>query len=174
MKAPSTKVAWIALGSNIGDSVQLLTEAARRLQELSDHPIVTSSLWQTTPVDCPPGSPLFINAVVGLVPRRDETPDSLLARLKELEAAFGRRAKVVLNEPRPLDLDLIAFGGETRSTEMLALPHPRAHLRRFVLAPLAEVAAELMLPGQTRSVGELLRRLTSDEGVRKLGELGFK
>jgi 2-amino-4-hydroxy-6-hydroxymethyldihydropteridine diphosphokinase len=139
-----------------------------RLQEFSSELLIRSSIWETTPVDCPPGSPTFLNAVVGLAPRPGETPESLLARLKELEHEFGRQAKKVLNEPRPLDLDLIAFGSERRATEGLVLPHPRAHLRRFVLEPLAELAPDLVLPGQAATVAELLSALTSSEVVRRL------
>jgi len=139
-----------------------------RLQELSEQPLTKSSLLETSPVDCPPGSPNFVNAVVALTPRHDETPESLLAKLQKLEAEFGRTPKKVLNEARPLDLDLIAFGCEVRSTPQLTLPHPRAHLRQFVLQPLVEIAPDLILPGQSRAVSELLRQLTSGESVRKL------
>jgi 2-amino-4-hydroxy-6-hydroxymethyldihydropteridine diphosphokinase len=139
-----------------------------RLQELSDRPLAKSSLLETTPVDCPPGSPNFVNAMVGLVPRRDETPESLLRKLQKLENEFGRTPKKILNEARPLDLDLIAFGNEVRATPELTLPHPRAHLRRFVLEPLAEIAPDLILPGRGRAVSELLRQLTTAEIVRKL------
>ena len=135
----------VALGSNLGDSRQILHEAISRLEALASEPLRCSSLWQSSPVDCPPGSPLFINAVVGLTPLKGETPESLLAKLQDLEKEFGRRPKKVLNEPRPLDLDLIAFGSETRATSSLTLPHPRAHLRRFVLEPLNEIASDLGL-----------------------------
>jgi 2-amino-4-hydroxy-6-hydroxymethyldihydropteridine diphosphokinase len=87
----------------------------------------------------------------------------LLRKLQALEREFGRKPKQVLNEPRPLDLDLIAFGHELRGTNELILPHPRAHQRRFVLAPLAEIAPQLVLPGQTETVTELLAGLKGDE-----------
>ncbi len=141
----------------------------RRLEELSDRPLLRSSLWQTTPVDCPPGSPVFVNAVVGLVPRAGrDAGDRLLAKLQALEREFGRRPKQVLNEPRPLDLDLIAFGSETRATQELTLPHPRAHERRFVLQPLSEIAPDLILPGQSASVAQLLEQLPPDQRMRRL------
>lgn len=162
------RLAFIALGSNLGDSRELVLAAMQAVQRFSAQPLRRSSLWQTEPVDCPPGSPVFVNAVVGLVPRPDETPESLLAKLRDLEKEFGRQPKQVLNEPRPLDLDLIAFGNETRNTEQLALPHPRAHLRRFVLQPLSEIAPDLVLPGQTKTVAQLLEGLPSDEAMRRL------
>jgi len=70
----------------------------------------------------------------------------LLQKLRALEKEFGRTSKKVLNEPRSLDLDLIAFGTETRNSPELILPHPRAHLRRFVLQPLGEIAPDFILP----------------------------
>jgi 2-amino-4-hydroxy-6-hydroxymethyldihydropteridine diphosphokinase len=160
--------AYIAIGSNLGDSRATVLRAIARLQEFSDQPLATSSLLETKPVDCPPGSPNFVNAVVGLIPRRDETPESLMGKLQKFEKEFGRTPKKILNESRPLDLDIIAFGNEVRVTPDLTLPHPRAHLRQFVLQPLAEIAPDLILPGQSKAVSELLRQLTSAEIVRKL------
>lgn len=160
----------IALGSNLGDSVALIHETFERLQELSSTPVCKSSLWQTAPVDCPPGSPPFTNAAVVLTPVPGETPESLLVKLQALEKEFGRRPKVVLNEPRPLDLDLIAFGDEVRNTPELILPHPRAHLRRFVLQPLNEIAPDFVLPGQTCSVRQLLETVMvagHESGMKK-------
>lgn len=149
----------IALGSNLGDSFELLPAAMDRLEALSVRPTRRSSLWRSSPVDCPPGSPPFLNAAVLLTPMPDETPESLLARLQALETEFGRRPKSVMNEPRPLDLDLIAFGQERRSSPTLTLPHPRAHLRRFVLEPLNEIAPAFLLPGQHVPICELLSAL---------------
>jgi len=153
---PEQTLAIIALGSNQGDAPQNVLRAIERLWEMSTLPLLKSSLWETSPVDCPPNSPLFVNAVVGLFPRERETPESLLQRLQQLEMEFGRQPKKELNEPRPLDLDLIAFGDEICATPALVLPHPRAHLRRFVLQPLSEICPELVLPGQNKSVKQLL------------------
>ena len=155
----------VALGSNIGDSPRLIRDAMRRLQARAGGSFNQSSLWQSSPVDCPPGSPPFINAAVSFKAQTGETPESLLRQLQALEAEFGRRPKQVLNEPRPLDLDLIAFGQEIRATAQLTLPHPRAHLRRFVLEPLNEIASDLVLPGQTQSIRQLLAYLQTDEIV---------
>jgi len=163
-----SSLAVIALGSNLGDSRQIILAAMGRLQNFSDHPILKSSLWGSSPVDCPPGSPKFVNAVVGLVPRKGETPESLLKKLQELEKEFGRSDGNILNEPRLLDLDLIVFGAETRITPDLILPHPRALVRRFVLQPLNEIAPDLTLPGQGKTVAELLDGTKSGEEVQKL------
>jgi len=163
-------LAFVALGSNLGNSRGNLLQAFTRLQNLSLGKLVRSSLWRTTPVDCPPGSPDFLNAVAGLRPLPGETPESLLEKLQGIEKEFGRRPRVVLNEPRPLDLDLIAFGNETRATPELILPHPRAHERRFVLQPLAEIAPELALPGQKPTVAQLLAILPPDAGIRRIDD----
>ena len=161
-------MALVALGSNLGDAQQNVLQAMERLEPLSSAPLLKSSLWQTSPVDCPPNSPLFINAVVGLKPRSGETPESLLRKLQQLEREFGRKPKAVLNEARPLDLDLIVFGNQTRTAPGLTLPHPRAHVRRFVLEPLIEIYPDLVLPGQTQTVRQLLGQLPVAEAVTKL------
>ena len=153
------EMAFVALGSNLGDSRQIVRQALAALQELTDKALLVSSLWETAPVDCPPGSPRFINAVVGLQPRPEETPASLLAQLQALEKKFGRQPKTIPNEPRPLDLDLLAFGSREIQVAGLVLPHPRAHLRRFVLQPWSEIAPEFIVPGTGASVAALLKGL---------------
>ena len=160
--------AIVALGSNLGDSRRIVSEAMARLQSFSNEPLLKSSLWQTAPVNCPPNSPLFVNAVAGFAPQKNETPESLLHKLRALEKEFGRPPKKVLNEPRALDLDLIAFGMETRNSPELILPHPCAHLRRFVLQPLSEIAPDLILPGQSKTISKLLAGLPDKEIVTRL------
>ena len=162
------KLAFIALGSNLGNPRQNVLRGIERLRALSTGPLLVSSLWETTPVDCPPGSPLFVNAVAGFQPSANETPESLLAKLQALEKESGRQPKKVMNEARPLDLDLIAFGTEIRNSKELVLPHPRAHERRFVLQPLGEIAADLILPGQSKTVHQLLEVLAPDRGMQRL------
>jgi 2-amino-4-hydroxy-6-hydroxymethyldihydropteridine diphosphokinase len=164
----SARWAVVALGSNLGDSAAILREAMERLQQFSAAPLQRSSFWLSTPVDCPPGSPRFVNAVVALLPLSRETPERLLVRLQAVEKDFGRRPRKILNEPRPLDLDLIAFGAEVRAGGQLTLPHPRAHLRRFVLEPLAEIAPDLVSPGQTKPVRQILAELRTNEVMSRL------
>ena len=161
-------LSYVALGSNLGDSRRIILDAMARLQNISGRPLLKSSLWQTTPVNCPSNSPLFVNAVVGFAPQKNETPESLLQKLRALEKEFGRMSKKVLNEPRPLDLDLIAFGTETRNSPELILPHPLAHLRRFVLQPLSEIAPDFNLPGQSKTISQLLAELPGEEMVTRL------
>ncbi len=178
IRNPKSEIAIIALGSNLGDSRKIILDAMARLQKFSDTPILKSSLWQTSPVDCPPDSPKFLNAMVALSSNADETPESLLKKLQALEKEFGRQAKKISNEPRPLDLDLISFGNEIRpaapkrseggNSSELILPHPRAHERRFVLQPLCEIAPCLILPGQKKTVTQLLTDLPADDGCIKI------
>ncbi|HEY5344961.1 MAG TPA: 2-amino-4-hydroxy-6-hydroxymethyldihydropteridine diphosphokinase [Verrucomicrobiae bacterium] len=169
LKTQNSKLAFIALGSNLGDSRKILLDAMTRLQKFSTAPVLKSSLWQTSPVDCPPDSPKFLNAIIALSPFADETPESLLEKLQALEKEFGRATKKILNEPRPLDLDLITFGNETCNSSKLILPHPRAHERRFVLQPLNEIAPDLILPGQKKTVAQLRDALTGDEICERVG-----
>lgn len=158
----------VALGANLGEPVRQLRAAVTALGVLADGPVRCSSFWESTPVDCPPGSPRFVNAIACFVPWPGDTPESLLAKLKALQSEAGRRPKQVLNEARPLDLDLIAWGEERRATDTLALPHPRAHLREFVLRPLAELLPDLVLPGQTGTVEQLLGALVPDPLFRRV------
>ncbi len=162
----------LSLGSNVGDSALILSQAIDRLRELAVSPVRFSSVWETTPVDCPPGSPRFLNAVATFASRTGETPESLLRQLQSIEREFGRQTKVILNEPRPLDLDLIAFGPARRASPDLILPHPRATMRQFVLQPLQELLPDLVLPGQTQTVTELLGNLEPDPNFRRLSSQG--
>ncbi|HSU57384.1 MAG TPA: 2-amino-4-hydroxy-6-hydroxymethyldihydropteridine diphosphokinase [Candidatus Dormibacteraeota bacterium] len=162
------RISFVALGANLGDARKTVLQAIDRLQELSASKLLRSSLWATTPVDCPPGSPDFFNAVVGFQPLPGETPETLLSKLQKLEKAFGRKPKRVMNEPRSLDLDLIAFGPEMRNSSVLILPHPRAAQRRFVLEPLSEIAPVFILPGQIKTIAELLENLPPDCQMRRL------
>ncbi len=166
--AESGEMAFVALGSNLGDSARIIREALAALQYLTDRPLLRSSLWRTAPVDCPPGSPAFVNAVAGLQPRADETPQTLVVRLQALEKDFGRRPKAVRNEPRPLDLDLLAFGQRQIESDALTLPHPRAHLRRFVLQPWSEIAPDFVLAGTGATIGDLLARLPTDDVIERI------
>ncbi len=162
-------LAFVALGSNLGDSLQIIRRALERLKSLSSKPLLQSSLWETAPMDCPPGSPAFINAMAGIAPQSDETPRTLLKKLQAMETEFGRRPKKIPNEPRPLDLDLIAFGRRMITSPILVLPHPRARLRPFVLQPLSEIAPDFILPGQSQTVAQLLGGLNGMEKFKRVG-----
>lgn len=164
-------LALVALGSNTGDSTATLAAAIELLRQRAAARFRVSSLWRSTPVDCPAGSADFLNTAVCFEPGPGETPESLLDTLQHWERAFGREPRLILNEPRPLDLDLIAFGAETRSSPTLTLPHPRAHLRRFVLEPLAEIAPEFLPPGWPAPIGRVRDLLPSGLRTQSLERL---
>jgi len=153
----------IGLGSNRGASVSIVAGALRRLAEYAAGELRCSDLWRTSPVDCPPGSADFINAVVAFEARPGITPEDLLRALKRIEREFGRGPSPVRNAPRELDLDLLLFDAQTRDAPDFVLPHPRAVNRLFVLAPAAQVAKDVVWPGTGASIGQLLDRLQTDE-----------
>jgi 2-amino-4-hydroxy-6-hydroxymethyldihydropteridine diphosphokinase len=158
----------IGIGSNQGDSTRIVQASIAALTRFAARDFRASSLWRTSPVDCPPGAADYINAVVGFEPHAGLTPEALLSALKALERDFGRHAVSVRNAPRELDLDLLVFGAERRNGAAFTLPHPRAVMRRFVLAPAAEIAPELRWPDADATVAELLAALQSDERVERL------
>jgi len=127
-----------------------------------------SSLWRSEPFG-DPAQPWYVNAVVELELRPGADPHALLRELRALERAAGRPDARARNAPRALDLDLLLFGGAVVATPDLTVPHPGLTLRRFVLAPLAELAPELVPPGETRSVAALLRDLDDPLRVENLG-----
>ncbi len=162
-QAEQERLAFVALGSNLdsafGSSQLNVLLASQRVAALSGKPSVLSSLWQTEPVDCPPGSAPFINAIVAFLPPVTMSPLDLLSALQAIELEFGRHRGPLQNAPRPLDLDIIAFGSVVMESTELTLPHPRAHVRQFVLLPLAEIAEDYILPGQTISAASLAQNL---------------
>jgi 2-amino-4-hydroxy-6-hydroxymethyldihydropteridine diphosphokinase len=144
--------AYVALGSNLGDPVHTLEDAIDAMAALRGSLFKgVSSLYRTAPVGIT-HQPDFINAVVALDTRLP--PHELLAELFALEARFGRQ-RSVKNAPRTLDLDLLLHGDTLLNDPELTLPHPRMHERAFVLAPLAELAPDLVIPHRGR-VADLL------------------
>lgn len=158
----------IGLGSNQGASVAIVLEAMSRLEAFAVGPVMRSSLWRTSPVDCPPDAGEFINAAVAFEARAGLSPEALLAGLKALEHEYGARSASIRNAPRALDLDLLLFGDERRDTAEFRLPHPRAVNRRFVLAPAAEVLPDAVWPQTGASIRALLALLETDEQVVRL------
>jgi len=151
----------IALGSNLGDSSAELDAGIAFLRGLiPDRPVRESPRIFTEPVDCPPGSPLFFNSVAEIELDPEElSPQALLTKLQAFELNRGRAAVRPVNAPRPLDLDILYYGDLILHEPDLVIPHPRAHLRHFVLQPLAYLRPHLVLPGQTKTVVELLEEL---------------
>ena len=138
-------LAFVALGANLADPVAQVRAALEALTRLPDSRLLrASSLYRTAPVGIH-GQPDFINAVAAL--ETSLAPQALLAALFSIEAQFGRR-RDYRHAPRTLDLDLLLYEGETLDTPDLQLPHPRMHLRAFVLAPLLEIAPDCAIPGR--------------------------
>ena len=154
---------FIALGANLGDPVATVKAAILALRQLPRTQfIASSSLYRTAPVGLK-HQPDFINAVVELI--AVSPAPTFLQALFEIEARFGRQ-RSVRNAPRTLDLDLLLYGDLLSDDPQLTLPHPRLHERAFVLAPLAEIAPQLRIPGHG-SVGELLLRC-ADQQIERL------
>lgn len=135
--------AFIGLGSNLSSSFgspqENIREAIVRLEKLSNEPLVLSSIIETRPVDCPPGSPDFANAVAALLPLPDETALNLLHELQRIENSMGRVRTGIKNEARIIDLDLLLFKDDVVSDDELVLPHPEMMNRGFVMQPLKEI-----------------------------------
>ena len=153
----------IALGSNLGDRLGNLQAARDGLREIAmpGEPFLQASIYQTEPLLCPPGSPLFLNTVVEI--GFSGGPIELLDLTRAIERMLGRTDSSERNAPRIIDVDLLYFGDEIIDTAALVLPHPRLGERRFVLQPCAEIRPGLILPGHTRSIAELLANLQSAE-----------
>jgi 2-amino-4-hydroxy-6-hydroxymethyldihydropteridine diphosphokinase len=154
---------FIALGANLGDPVATVKAAILALRGLPGTEfIAASSLYRTAPVGLK-HQPDFINAVVELI--AVSPAPTFLESLFEIEARFGRQ-RSVKNAPRTLDLDLLLYGDDVSDDPVLTLPHPRLHERAFVLAPLAEIAPQLIIPGRG-SVADLLLRC-ADQQIEKI------
>jgi 2-amino-4-hydroxy-6-hydroxymethyldihydropteridine diphosphokinase len=157
--------AGVALGSNIEPRLLHLQTATRRILDLhtGSGPILYSRVYETSPVDCPPRSPLFLNAALEF--STELHPVDLLRQLKIIESDLGRPSATERNSPRTIDLDLLYCDNIALAGPELTLPHPQLTRRRFVLQPLADIRPELVLPQCTRSIDELLRKLKSNEIV---------
>jgi 2-amino-4-hydroxy-6-hydroxymethyldihydropteridine diphosphokinase len=158
--------AGIALGSNLGDRMANLRAARERLRQLTgvSEPIEASRIYETEPVNSTPDAGAYLNAVIEL--EFTGQPIALLDALQGIEAELGRPSKRPRNAPRTIDLDILYVGNLVLSNQDVVIPHPRLHQRRFVLAPLADVRPDLVLPGQERSVAELLVALQDPAAVR--------
>jgi 2-amino-4-hydroxy-6-hydroxymethyldihydropteridine diphosphokinase len=169
--AASEPICFVSIGANLpgaaGGPQSSVLAAFTALASLSRSGLIVSSLWQTTPLDCPPDSPRFVNAVAAFVPAV-ASATVLLQRLQTLEAEAGRLRSGLRNAARPLDLDVLLFGQLECTTPDLILPHPRMAQRRFVLAPLAEIAPDMRIPGLSQTVSRLLENLPEQGEMQRI------
>jgi 2-amino-4-hydroxy-6-hydroxymethyldihydropteridine diphosphokinase len=151
----------IALGSNLGNREAELDAGIAFLRLIAyDRGVLEGPRIETEPDNCPPGSPSFLNTVAEIMVESMEFPPlNLLGALEDFEIERGRSPIRERNSPRPLDLDIIYYGNYEYDQMGLIIPHCRAHQRRFVLEPLAGLHPNLVLPGQTKTVKELLAEL---------------
>jgi 2-amino-4-hydroxy-6-hydroxymethyldihydropteridine diphosphokinase len=162
--------AGIALGSNLGDRLAHLRQAREQVLALPgvSGPAINSRIYETEAVQSEPDAGAFLNAIVEV--EYDGQPITLLDGLQRVEAQLGRPSKRPRNAPRTIDLDILYAGNLVLCNDDVVIPHPRLHLRRFVLAPLADIRPELILPGQQRSVAELLAELNDPATVELFAE----
>ena len=155
--------AGIALGSNMGAKLNMIRAARDYFLEmhLQEDEFLQSRLYMTDPVGCPPGSDCYVNAVLELT--WAGTSEDLLVHCQLIERELGRVRSHVRSEPRTADVDILYLGDMVVNTANLILPHPRAHLRKFVLKPLSDIRPALVLPGQMLTVAELLQDLDTEE-----------
>jgi 2-amino-4-hydroxy-6-hydroxymethyldihydropteridine diphosphokinase len=155
----------VALGSNIGDRLENLRAARKAIFDLANvkPPIFSSAVYETESVGCEPGAGKFLNAAVEF--EYDGDPARLLEQLIQIEEVFGRKRDHPQNVSRIIDVDLLYCGEQRINDEGLQLPHPRLHLREFVLRPLADIAPNLILPEQNKTIGELLTEVAQPGDV---------
>lgn len=155
-------LAYLSLGSNVGDRENHLRDAIRRL-ETAGHVIAVSSFYETEPVEVTDQA-WFLNCVVAL--ETAKTPEQLMTALLDIERYMGRR-RTQRKGPRTIDIDILLIGDTVIDSAELSVPHPAMHERRFVLEPLAEIAAGVRHPRLKKTVREMLDGLPEGQVVRK-------
>ncbi len=160
------KTVYLGLGSNLGDRQARLRRAIELLREEGVEVRRVSGIYESEPVDYT-AQPWFLNCVVEA--ETELMPLQLLKRLQKIEARVGRR-RTVPKGPRTIDIDILLYGNHVMATAPLTVPHPRLAERRFVLAPLREVAPGLRHPVSRKTISELLDGLTRPGRVERYAE----
>jgi 2-amino-4-hydroxy-6-hydroxymethyldihydropteridine diphosphokinase len=159
----------IALGSNLNERHRILQSARLHLQVLhEDHgPFLCSRIYETEPVDCPPGSPRFLNAAIEIACTLP--PLDLLAALQRIEQVLGRPRDHAFHAPRTIDLDILYYDNLHFTLPALSLPHPRISERTFVLCPLADICPDRILPSWKKSVADRLGDFSPEDLPKAVG-----
>jgi 2-amino-4-hydroxy-6-hydroxymethyldihydropteridine diphosphokinase len=165
LESPAIPAVYISLGSNLGDRAGNLLLGIRGMIDAGLGIARLSNVYETEAVETFP-QPAFLNMVAEFSSSAFPTPEQMMARLLRVEFALGRTRETPM-APRTIDLDLLFYQDETRNTEFLTLPHPRLHLRRFVLTPLAELAPRLIHPSLNQTIHELLEQVNDNSSVRR-------
>ena len=158
-------IAYIGIGSNLGDKVYQCQKAISEILKADHHKLLAkSSFFKTKPIGYT-SQDWFVNGVIKI--ETDLEPLELLRLLKDTESRLGRKETFRWG-PRAIDLDILLFDEQEIQMEELQIPHPLLQERQFVLIPLAEIDRSLIHPVLKKSIGELLENLTEDQGVEKL------
>jgi 2-amino-4-hydroxy-6-hydroxymethyldihydropteridine diphosphokinase len=150
----------LSLGSNLGDRLDNVRQARTKISSIQDVNVVVSSpVYETEPVDVPReyAGLSFLNAVLIISSNLDT--DNLLNKLLSIEKTMGRELTSGRNSPRPIDIDIIFAGDRVIRRKNGGIPHPRWSQRRFVVQPLSDVRPDLLIPGENRTVDEVLLTL---------------
>ena len=156
------KAVYLSLGSNLGDRAENIRRAVEALEQRGVRISRQSAVYETEPVDIREQS-WFLNCVVE--GETDLMPRQFLHALHDTERSLGRRRRIPRG-PRPIDIDILFFGSSIVRTPELEIPHPRMAERRFVLAPLAEIAPSLRHPTLNKTIAELLADTPDRSHVR--------
>ena len=158
-------IAYIGIGSNIGDKTAHCEKAITKILQVDRHRLLLkSSLYKTQPLGYA-AQDWFVNGVIKI--ETDLEPHGLLQTLKTIESQLGR-TETFRWGPRTIDLDILFFNDEEIHSEELDIPHPLIQERQFVLVPLAEIDRNLIHPVFKKTIQDLLQNLKEDQGVMKL------
>jgi 2-amino-4-hydroxy-6-hydroxymethyldihydropteridine diphosphokinase len=164
-------VAFVALGSNLGDRRANMIEAIVRLdappgQRVTD----VSSLYETEPVDGPATQPRYLNAAIRVI--TSHSPSELLDAASEIETALGR-IRTVPNGPRTIDVDILLYDDLAMSETSLTIPHARMHQRAFVMVPLCDIAPTVRHPILGRTIGDVATEFRDADGITRVEEASW-